>query len=55
MEIVNVVTTAAYRRIYCASNWSAWSKSRQPPGAHAIFSQMNRVNSRNGKDITTAP
>jgi len=40
METVNVVTIAAYRRIYCASNWSAWFKGWQPHGARATFSQM---------------
>jgi len=54
MEIVNVVTIAAYRRIYFTLNWLAWSKGRQPPGARATLSQTNRVKSHNGCAMMTA-
>jgi len=38
MATVSVVLVAAYRQIW-GSDWSVWSKGRQPPGTHAALAR----------------
>jgi len=50
MAMVNVVTIAAYRRIYWL-RLIGFSKGWRPPGAACYIHQMNRVNSRSGSAL----
>jgi len=50
MAMASVVLVAAYRRIW-GSDRSVWCKSRQPIGAPAALTKMNRVNSRSGSSL----
>jgi len=53
MTMVNVIIIVSCLQI--GSTHLAWSRSCQPPSAHATFNQINWLNSHNGCAMMTAP